>query len=33
MTEDTKKIGLSSLWLECDYVLVCVAFTARTDVP
>jgi len=31
--EQTQKMDLSSLWLECDYVLVCVAFTTRTIVP
>ena len=32
--EETQKMGLtnSNVWLECDYVLVCVAFTARTNV-
>ena len=25
--EEAKKIGLTSLWLVCDYALVCVAFT------
>jgi len=32
MEEDQKK-GLTNVWLECDSVLVCVAFTARTNVP
>ena len=26
-------MDLTSLWLECDSTLVCVAFTARTNVP
>jgi len=31
--EETRKMGLSNVWLECDFALVCVAFTARTNVP
>jgi len=27
------KDGLTNVWLECDYVLVCVAYTVRTNVP
>jgi len=30
--EEAKKMCLSSLWLECDSTLVCVAFTSRTNV-
>ena len=30
--EQTQKMGLTNVWLECDSVLVCVAFTARTNV-
>jgi len=26
-------MGLTNVWLECDSALVCVAFTARTNVP
>jgi len=25
-------MGLTNVWLECDYVLVCAALTARTNV-
>jgi len=28
-----QKMGLTSLWLEYDSALVCVAFTTRTNVP
>ena len=28
-----RKMGLTNVWLECDFVLVCAAFTARTNVP
>jgi len=31
--EETQKMGLSNEWLKCDFALVCVAFTARTNVP
>ena len=31
--EGTQKMGLTSVWLECDSALVCDAFTARTNVP
>ena len=31
--EETQKTGLNNVWLECDYALVCVAFTVRTNVP
>ena len=30
--EEAQKMGLTSLWLQCDSSLVCVAFTARTNV-
>jgi len=26
-----QKMGLSNIWLECDSVLVCVVFTAKTN--
>jgi len=29
--EEAQKWGLTNVWLECDFVLVCVAFTARTQ--
>jgi len=31
--EEAQKMGLASVWLECDSALVCGAFTARTNVP
>ena len=31
--KEAKTIGFTCLWLECDSALVCVAFTARTNVP
>jgi len=31
--EETQKMGLTNVWLECDSTLVCVAFTARINVP
>jgi len=31
--EETQKMRLTNVWLECDSVLVCVAFTVRTNVP
>jgi len=31
--EETQKMGLANVWSECDYALVCIAFTARTNVP
>ena len=31
--EETQKIGLTNVWLECDYALVCPAFIVRTNVP
>ena len=30
--EEAEKMGLTNVWLECDSALVCVAFTARTNV-
>jgi len=30
--EQAQKLSLTSLWLECDYVLVCAAFTAMINV-
>jgi len=30
--EETQKIGLTNVWLECDSALVCDAFTAMTNV-
>jgi len=30
---ETQKMGLTNVWLECDSALVCVVFTARTNVP
>jgi len=31
--EKAQKIGLTKVWLECDFTLVCVAFTVRTNSP
>jgi len=31
--DEAQKLGLTNVWLECDSTLVCVAFTARTNVP
>jgi len=31
--EEAQKMGLTNVWLKCDSALVCVAFTARTNVP
>jgi len=31
--KEAQKMGLTNVWLECDSALVCVAFTARTNVP
>ena len=31
--EEAQKMGLTNVWLECDSALVCVAFTARKNVP
>jgi len=30
--KEAKKIGLTNIWLECDFALICVAFTAKTNV-
>jgi len=30
--EEARKMGLTNVWLECDFALVCAAFTARTNV-
>jgi len=30
--EEAQNMGLTNVWLECDYALVCAAFTARTNV-
>ena len=31
--EEAQKLGLTNVWLECDSVLVCAAFTVRKNVP
>jgi len=31
--EEAQKMGLTNVCLEYDFVLVCAAFTARTNVP
>ena len=31
--EEAQKMGLTNVELECDSALICVAFTARTNVP
>jgi len=31
--EEPQQLALTNIWLECDSVLVCVAFTIRTNVP
>jgi len=31
--EEAQKLGLTNVWLECDFGLVCAAFTTRTNVP
>ena len=31
--KEAQMMGLTNVWLECDFVLVCVVFTARTNVP
>ena len=31
--EETQKIGLTNVWFECDFALVCVVFTTMTNVP
>jgi len=30
--EETQKLRLTNVWLECDSALVCATFTARTNV-
>ena len=30
--EEAQKLGLTNVWLECDFSLVCDAFTTRTNV-
>jgi len=30
--EEAQKMKLTTVWLECDSVFVCVVFTARTNV-
>jgi len=30
--EEAQKMGLTNVWLECNSVLVCAAFTVRTNV-
>ena len=30
--EGAQKMGLTNVWLECDSALVCVAFSARTNI-
>jgi len=31
--EETQRIRLTSVWLECDSALICVIFVVRTNVP
>jgi len=31
--EEAQKMGLTNVWLECDFALGCAAFIARTIVP
>jgi len=31
--EEAQKMGLTNVWLECDSALVCIVFTAKTNVP
>jgi len=31
--KEAQKMGLTNVWLECDSTFVCVAFTARINVP
>jgi len=31
--EEAQKMGLTNVWLEYDFALVCVVFTVRTNVP
>jgi len=30
--EEAQRMRLTRVWLECDYALVCVAFTTKTNV-
>jgi len=30
--EEAQKMGLTNVWLECDYALVCATFTSRKNV-
>jgi len=30
--EEAQKMGLTNVWLECDFTLVCATFTVRTNV-
>ena len=30
---EAQKLGLTNVWLECDFALVCVAFTVTINVP
>jgi len=31
--EEAQKMGFTNVWLKYDSILVCAAFTARTNVP
>ncbi|XP_068478968.1 uncharacterized protein [Phaseolus vulgaris] len=31
--EEAQEMGLTSLWVGCDFALICAAFTVRTNVP
>jgi len=31
--EEAQKMRLTNVWLECDFALICAAFTVRTNVP
>jgi len=31
--EETQKMRLTNVWLECDFALICVVFTAMPNVP
>jgi len=31
--EEAQKMRLTNVWLECDFVLICISFTVRTNVP
>jgi len=30
--EGAKKMGLTNVWLECDFIVLCATFTAKTNV-